>query len=255
MTVAHEEGYSDDEPEDDFEVDGEVDDDYDFLDNDLFTSEVGQAASLPATASPLAPFDTPSAFNEQPVFSAPLLPVAPTEEQSIPIPPSGSVQVLQTSTTKLFEAMTASLGGRQSLRNIISSALSIPKTTKERHRTGKKDPFRIPVRSETFPGGIAEAFARHRLSVGTVKVPFHGTKQLAENTLPFYQKHMRGIQYFCAIIGDYDSLLMLLEEPPTPVCPSMKPSTLASFIRFKRFPPGTLLVDADNNPVRDVFGN
>jgi hypothetical protein len=40
-----------------------------------------------------------------------------------------------------------------------------------------------------------------------------------------------------------------------PFCPSMKPKTIALFIRFKHLKKGTLLLDFNNAPVLDVFDN
>ncbi len=48
---------------------------------------------------------------------------------------------------------------------------------------------------------------------------------------------------------------MLLEKPPQPFCPSMDVKTIGLFIRFKRLPEGTPLLDDDENPVLNVLGN
>ena len=56
------------------------------------------------------------------------------------------------------------------------------------------------------------------------------------------------------MIGDYESLLMLQEFPPTPFCPSMRPETIKKFVVFKRSPKDTPLVSDDGTPAKDVNG-
>ncbi|KAI9336612.1 hypothetical protein DFJ73DRAFT_850035 [Zopfochytrium polystomum] len=100
-------GYSDDELGEDFELEGE-DDDYEFPDDTLSTTAVGQPAGLPATALPS--FSTPSAATTDAVLSAFTPEVAHSAEEAVP--PSRTAWVsAPSSTNKLFEAMTASLGG------------------------------------------------------------------------------------------------------------------------------------------------
>ncbi|KAI9339167.1 hypothetical protein DFJ73DRAFT_961925 [Zopfochytrium polystomum] len=233
--------------DDSFDSEEEQDDEYELIDNHDFDFMYDENSYRQET--PSGTYAPPAANQHETAQpTAPTPTVAETSHNPLPSPPATTSEQLGT--------LVATLGGRQSLRNVLVTESGIPKTTKERHHTGKKDPFSIPPRFEArIAAGIMEALDRLQLGLGTVPVPFHGTKELSENTLRFYQKHMRGIQYFCALIGDYESLLMLLECPPTPICPSMKPSTLASFIRFKRFPPNTPLLDAHGNPVLDVFGD
>ena len=77
------------------------------------------------------------------------------------------------------------------------------------------------------------------------------TKPLEANSIAAYKKHYRGLRYFCAMTADWESGMMLLDSPPHPFCPSMRPRTIALFIIFKTSPKGTLLKDFDGEPVLD----
>jgi hypothetical protein len=65
-----------------------------------------------------------------------------------------------------------------------------------------------------------------------------GSAPLRPNSCSTYKKHIRGLQYFCTLIGDYESYLILLDHPPEPFCPAMNSKTIADFIRFKKGNPG-----------------
>ena len=67
-------------------------------------------------------------------------------------------------------------------------------------------------------------------------VPETGERQIETNTYLAYRKHFVMLRYFCALIGDYDLMLVLLETPPAKFCPSMKPETIALFMKWKRQP-------------------
>ncbi|KAF0712480.1 hypothetical protein As57867_004805, partial [Aphanomyces stellatus] len=68
---------------------------------------------------------------------------------------------------------------------------------------------------------------------------YTGSRSLKPNSKVAYTKHLRGLKYFCSLVGDYESLLMLLDRPPQPFCPAMNPQIIADFIRFKRQQNGT----------------
>ena len=51
------------------------------------------------------------------------------------------------------------------------------------------------------------------LSRSAVKVVHTGSKPSETNTVTSYLKHIRGLRYFCSLIGDYESLLLLDEYP------------------------------------------
>lgn len=62
---------------------------------------------------------------------------------------------------------------------------------------------------------------------------------------------------FMAIIGDYDSMIALLSNPPKDsTCPSVNVNTLLSFVRHKTLQQMSPLTTAENEevPVKDIFG-
>jgi hypothetical protein len=67
---------------------------------------------------------------------------------------------------------------------------------------------------------------------------------------------------FCCIIGDYESLLVLLERPPV-YCPSQSPRTIQLLVSFKRNEKDSILYDhtgavvrpfTNKSQVLDIFG-
>lgn len=58
------------------------------------------------------------------------------------------------------------------------------------------------------------------------------------------------------LYGNYESLLILQENPLEPLCPSMDPWSLVLYIKFKRSKSREPLKDIDNNKdIKDAFGN
>ena len=90
-------------------------------------------------------------------------------------------------------------------------------------------------------------------SEGT-KVPT-GTSILQNTTKKDYEKHFRGFTSFCSKIGDYESILVTYEHSPDEFCPSMKPESIALYLRFKRWKNGTILKSfTTEEVVNDIFG-
>ena len=58
-------------------------------------------------------------------------------------------------------------------------------------------------------------------------------KLLAEGTINAYEKHTRLLKHFCALVGDYESLIILQHKVPDHFCPSINPETIAMVIRYK----------------------
>lgn len=71
----------------------------------------------------------------------------------------------------------------------------------------------------------------------------------------FHTNSVIGLKYFCKLIGDYESILMLLDTPTKPIVPSMNPVTIALFVRFKRQKKGDVLRNDGGSIVKDVLGN
>jgi len=79
-----------------------------------------------------------------------------------------------------------------------------------------------------------------------------GNRCVRSSTKEAYYFHYLQLWRFCAIIGDYDSMLILLNGPSK--VPAMKLETIEAFVRFKRKTQGTPLVSIDGIPILDVFG-
>ena len=63
------------------------------------------------------------------------------------------------------------------------------------------------------------------------------------------------LREFIALIVDYRSIIILLENVAVSMCPSMNPRTIALFIDWKHGNKNELLYDHTNKVVVDVNGN
>lgn len=81
---------------------------------------------------------------------------------------------------------------------------------------------------------------------------------LVKSSKNTYQNHYKQLWYFCEMIGDYDSMLILLDIKPDRV-PVMKLETLQAFMCWKRQPDGQPLTyevgDGDGCPILNCFGD
>ena len=68
-----------------------------------------------------------------------------------------------------------------------------------------------------------------------------------------YETNLRQFWRFAAMKGDYGSMMLMLKKPPTH-CPAMDVYTVEQYLRFKRLDPGSPLLDLDDEPILDVFG-
>jgi hypothetical protein len=79
-------------------------------------------------------------------------------------------------------------------------------------------------------------------------------RPIADNTKTNYEGHYRQLWRYCAFVGDYESMLMLLQSPAPKHVPAMNVTTVESFLRFKRLPTGTVILTTDkSSAVTDVF--
>ena len=103
--------------------------------------------------------------------------------------------------------------------------------------------------------GIMELLRKLNSTRSTTPKRLVGTCPISDNTERENKKMFHGLYYYCSLIGDYESMLMLEEYPPEEFCPSMSPHTIADFIRFKRQPAGSIFIRfGENGPAKDVFG-
>ena len=102
--------------------------------------------------------------------------------------------------------------------------------------------------------GLTKKLLRLELlpAVNTTKLT--GGRPLTVSSMETYQTIYRGLIFFFTLIGDFTSLLILQKTSPTPFCPSINPSSLVLFIKWKRQPVTTILKDIHENDVLDIYG-
>jgi hypothetical protein len=112
--------------------------------------------------------------------------------------------------------------------------------------------------------GIKDAASKCKLTLDSVDVDLSDHEFLGKHSTRFgnrpmdastsgnYESHLRQFWRYAAMLGDYESMLMLLKKPPLH-CPSMSVRTIESFLRFKRLHPNEPLLDIVDNPILDVF--
>lgn len=83
-----------------------------------------------------------------------------------------------------------------------------------------------------------------------------GTAPLALNTANTYKKHVTGMIHFFSLIGDYQSMLILLKRPPVAHCCSIDVESITLYIDYKREKwKGKSLLKSDGTVQLDVFGD
>ena len=103
--------------------------------------------------------------------------------------------------------------------------------------------------------GMATALEKFNLTFASDKTPLLGDTSCSSATEKQYLSVYRALRYYCCLVGDYESLLMLQEDSPKPFCPSMKANTIGDFIQWKRGTAKAPLLNKDRQPVCDVFGH
>ena len=100
--------------------------------------------------------------------------------------------------------------------------------------------------------GIRKAL--EQFSVGGDEAPRSkvGSKQLADNSIRAYEKHFRSLNAFLGMIGDYESILMLLPKSPS-FCPSINAESIYQFVKWKRGKKSERLLSSQGHVVRDVL--
>jgi hypothetical protein len=71
------------------------------------------------------------------------------------------------------------------------------------------------------------------------------------NTIKNYEKHYKGLRYFFALIGDWESMLILTPDAPNG-CPSMKVRSIILYFEWRRRT--GILKDQNGQVVLDRFG-
>jgi hypothetical protein len=94
---------------------------------------------------------------------------------------------------------------------------------------------------------------QHETFVFDPKIKRTGNRPIKGRTTTTYGEHYRQLWRFLAIIGDYESMLMLHVQPTVQV-PAMKIQSLQLFLKLKRQHSGSPLLDDDEMPIYDING-
>ena len=104
------------------------------------------------------------------------------------------------------------------------------------------------------PAKIKKSLTRWGLTLSIHKAGLRfGNKKHAKNTLRNMKCMISQMERFCALVGDYDSLIILHKNcPKHPI--AMNLDTIIQFVRYKFLPEGTLLTGLNDEPIKDVDG-
>ena len=69
-----------------------------------------------------------------------------------------------------------------------------------------------------------------------------GSRVLRPLSKKAYKKHFTALRYFLCLIGDFESVLMLLPQQPSEFCPAMNIESLVLFMDWKTQPAGTVMM-------------
>lgn len=100
---------------------------------------------------------------------------------------------------------------------------------------------------------VAKSLEELQLTLSSIKRTHTGTRVLAPNTLTGYEGHLRTLNYFLALIGDWSSMLILRDDAPD-FAPAIRDKSLALFIDWKTLPAGTIMKKRDGEIIKDAFG-
>jgi len=104
--------------------------------------------------------------------------------------------------------------------------------------------------------GLQASLTKHHFEVEPNSHNLFGSKTLADNSQETYFKHVKGLFYFLATIGDYDSLLVLLDRAPREMVPSMDANSIALYMLYRTVSKGNPLNHiGTQRPVIDIFGS
>jgi len=81
-----------------------------------------------------------------------------------------------------------------------------------------------------------------------------GGRVLHQGTIAAYEFHLKNVEKFCWLIGDYDSSIILNARCPA-FSPSMRVETIVLYLRFKFQQETQVLKDLSGNVVKDVDGD
>ena len=79
--------------------------------------------------------------------------------------------------------------------------------------------------------GVKHYLQSRGLALNDIHLPRTGSRFISNNSIRLYEMHYRGLGAFAAMIGDYETFVVLMNDAPTEYCPSMQPLTLANYLR------------------------
>lgn len=100
---------------------------------------------------------------------------------------------------------------------------------------------------------VSEAIEELDLKVSLVPKPQLGSRVLSKSSTQGYHSGLRQLEYFLSLIGDWSSIIILRRDAPE-FAPSIRVSSLVSFIDWKYGDQGSPMVDESGSPMQDVFG-
>ncbi|XXQ39873.1 Tyr recombinase domain-containing protein [Plasmodiophora brassicae] len=123
----------------------------------------------------------------------------------------------------------------------------------KRHRLPASQVEAINALAES---GVLAAMNRYGLAILNEPLNlFERTGTGVENTKRAYAKHWRGLSTFFAVIGDYDSMLILDPRIANDAaCPSMKLDSIRLYLDYKLLPPGTPMFGASGRALHTATG-
>ena len=139
----------------------------------------------------------------------------------------------------------------------VSRALTNRKDKKLGPSTFKLYPFKL---SDSVKGkvqaGQADALKRWHLDFRAEAIPGArtGDKVLNTKTIAANEFHLKNVEKFCWLIGDYESSIILNLRRPD-FSPSMSVETIVLYLRYKFHRETYVLKDLSGNNVKDVDGN
>jgi hypothetical protein len=101
---------------------------------------------------------------------------------------------------------------------------------------------------------IEKLLTKWELTVDKVATSLIGNRPIElGTTAKQYMNLIHGFKFYCYLVGDAESLVILLEKKPS-FCPSINPKTIANYVKFKTEAKDEIHCGIDGNPVKDYLG-
>ncbi|KAL2919255.1 hypothetical protein HK105_200898 [Polyrhizophydium stewartii] len=109
-----------------------------------------------------------------------------------------------------------------------------------------------------FEAGVQAVLDKYGLAHGRINLnDWPQVPNLSENSRRTYTKHAAALRRFCALVGDYNSAVMLIDYPPEPTnppsVPALDPGTLAAYIHYRFLDRGSPVLHQDGKSAVTVL--